>query len=260
MDDERQPVTTRADDELYARGIATALAAWERFAAVAEGAEVLRLDGVTAAVFPRGAEREVYNNAVLDRGLTDGGHDRALDAMEAAYTDVGVGRFAAWVHEDDHRACAALRDRGYAVTETTRAMARRLDDGWPAGPAIATPRGTWPDHVALIDLRRGFLDGIDATQFHVLVADHDGRPAATALAFDHRGDCGIYNVSTRPSARRRGLATALTVRQLRDARARGCVTASLQATPAAEALYAAAGFADLGRILEWGPPAGRPRP
>ena len=38
--------------------------------------------------------------------------------------------------------------------------------------------------------------------------------------------------------------TALTAVQLHDARARGCETASLQATPMAEHLYAAAGFRD----------------
>lgn len=48
----------------------------------------------------------------------------------------------------------------------------------------------------------------------------------------------------------RGLGTALTIQQFHDARARGCQTASLQTTPMAERLYAAAGFRDLGRILE----------
>ena len=54
-------------------------------------------------------------------------------------------------------------------------------------------------------------------------------------------------------ARRRGLGTALTALQLHDARARGCRTASVQATDVAERVYAAAGFRDLGRILEYVP-------
>ena len=80
-----------------------------------------------------------------------------------------------------------------------------------------------------------------------------GENVSTAIAFDFAGDCGIYNVGTLESARRRGLATALTAIHLHDARARGCRTASLQSTAMAERVYAAAGFRDLGRILEYVP-------
>ena len=73
------------------------------------------------------------------------------------------------------------------------------------------------------------------------------------MAFDHGGDCGIYNVGTLERARRRGLGTALTALQLHDALARGCRTASLQSTQMAERVYAAVGFRDLGRILEYVP-------
>jgi hypothetical protein len=38
-----------------------------------------------------------------------------------------------------------------------------------------------------------------------------------------------------------------------DAAARGCSTASLQSTEMAERVYAAVGFRDLGRILEYVP-------
>lgn len=66
---------------------------------------------------------------------------------------------------------------------------------------------------------------------------------------------GIYNVGTLEHARRRGLGTALTAAQVHDAHARGCRTASLQSTPMAERVYASVGFRDLGRILEYVPPA-----
>ena len=52
-------------------------------------------------------------------------------------------------------------------------------------------------------------------------------------------------------ARRRGLATALTVRQLYDGRERGCTTAGLQATEMAEGVYGSVGFRDLGRFIEY---------
>jgi len=73
------------------------------------------------------------------------------------------------------------------------------------------------------------------------------------MAFDHDGDCGVFNVATLEAARRRGLGTALTARHVHDAAARGCSTASLQSTAMAERVYAAVGFRDLGRILEYVP-------
>jgi predicted GNAT family acetyltransferase len=73
------------------------------------------------------------------------------------------------------------------------------------------------------------------------------------LAFDHDSDCGIYNVATLECARRRGLATALTARQVHDAFGRGCQTVSLQSTAMAERVYAGVGFRDLGRFFEYVP-------
>jgi predicted GNAT family acetyltransferase len=82
-----------------------------------------------------------------------------------------------------------------------------------------------------------------------------GENVATAVALDHDGDCGVFNMSTVEAARRRGLASALTIRHVHDAARRGCWTATLQSTPMAERVYAAAGFRDPGRILEYVPTA-----
>ena len=98
-----------------------------------------------------------------------------------------------------------------------------------------------------------FLGGADPGAYHVLVARLDGENVASAMAFDHGSDCGIYNVGTLEHARRRGLGTALTALHVHDALARGCQTASLQSTETAERVYAAVGFRDLGRILEYVP-------
>jgi predicted GNAT family acetyltransferase len=45
----------------------------------------------------------------------------------------------------------------------------------------------------------------------------------------------------------------MTALHVHDALARGCLTASLQSTVMAERVYAAVGFRDLGRILEFVP-------
>jgi GNAT superfamily N-acetyltransferase len=67
-------------------------------------------------------------------------------------------------------------------------------------------------------------------------------------------DANVSFVATRSTARRRGLATAVTAAALSDARDRGSTTASLQATQMAEQLYAGLGFKPVARWQEWLPP------
>jgi len=232
--------------DLYEIGSATLLASWEAYARGARDATLIRAPGVAAAVFPHLPERAVYNNALLEPGAD-------LDAMEAAYAAAGVERFAAWVHETDGALRADLEARGYTLDTTTRAMGMALDDFHVAPPELELDPPEWPAYVAWLErvgVPEGLLAGVDPREFHLLIAR--GAPA-TALAFDCGDDCGIYNVGTLEPARRRGLGTALTARLLHDAKARGRRTASLQATAMAERLYAALGFRDLGRILEFVP-------
>jgi GNAT superfamily N-acetyltransferase len=246
-------MTALTDTDLYARGCETLLASWEEYARGATGAALRRLPGVAAAVFPNEPERAVYNNAVVERGLAASGRAEALDAMEHAYTAAGVPHFAAWAHETDAGLRGDLERRGYTVAETTRAMVMALDDIRLPRPGLDLGTADWPEYLASQDLPPDFLKAADHAAFHVLVARVDGEVVAAALAYDFDGDCGIFNVGTVARARRRGLGTALTTAQLYAARDRGCRTASLQSTPMAERVYAAAGFRDLGRIIEYAP-------
>jgi GNAT superfamily N-acetyltransferase len=242
--------------ELYLRGSATLLASWEAYAAGATAAAVHRLPGVAAAVFPAEPERAVYNNALLERDLGATERAGALDAMEAVYAAAGVARFAAWVHESDQPMRAALERRGYTLDTTTRAMGMELDDiALPRPQADLGPAG-WSEYLTMEDLPPEFLRTADHAAFHLLAARAGGELVAAALAYDFGGDCGIYNVGTVAKARRQGLGTALTAAQVHDARDRGCRTASLQSTQMAERVYAAVGFRDLGRILEYVPADG----
>jgi ribosomal protein S18 acetylase RimI-like enzyme len=234
-------------------GIATLIASWESYARGTRDAEVLRLPGVVAAVFPNPPERDIYNNALLRRDLAAAKRTAALDAMEAAYAAAGVTRFAAGVHESDAAMRRDLERSGYTLETSTRAMGMTLSDLRLPRPEIELSSLDWPEYLRLFGLPAGLLANADHSAFHLLVARLDGEDVATALAFDHDGDCGIYNVTTLEHARRRGLGTALTLLQLHDALARGCQTASLQSTPVAERLYTALGFHDLGRILEYIP-------
>jgi ribosomal protein S18 acetylase RimI-like enzyme len=254
------------DDELYIRGSQTLLASWAQYARGAAGAAVQRLSGVAAAVFPMQPERAVYNNALLDRGLGRTECAAAVDAMATAYRSAGVDRYAAWVHESDEAMRAELSGRGYVIAESTLAMGMSLEASSTTGadervaaltlPDVGIGPLDWPEYLEYLEIvgaPAGLLSGADPGAFHSLVARRDDENVATAIAFDHRGDCGIYNTSTLETARRQGLGTALTARHVHDAAARGCSTASLQSTAIAERLYAAVGFRDLGRILEYVP-------
>jgi hypothetical protein len=244
------------DNDLYRRGAATLVASWEEYARGAAGAALRRLSGVAAAVFPSGPERSVYNNALLGRDLGPAERAEAIDALEIVYRAAGVDRFAAWVHESDQGMRAELSARGYTIAETTRAMGIPLDGGSLGVPDAELETPAWEHYLAYLQaagVPAGLLGGADPRAFHLLAARVGGELVASALAFDYDGDCGVFNMSTIEVARRRGLATALTARHLHDAAGRGCSTASLQATGMAERVYAAAGFRDLGRILEYVP-------
>jgi GNAT superfamily N-acetyltransferase len=246
------------DTDLYTRGAATLLASWEEYARGAAGAALERLDGVAAAVFPHEPERSVYNNALLDRDLGPDDRESAIEAMEAAYGAAGVDRYAAWVHETDAGMRAELCGRGYTVAETTRWMGMSLENFSRTFGEHPFVRPKWPEHLQYLEndgVPQGLLSGADPSRFHLLMARLAGENIATAMAFDHDRDCGVFNVSTLEHARRRGLGTALTARLLHDARERGCSTASLQSTAMAERVYAAVGFRELGTILEYVPQA-----
>lgn len=244
------------DAELYQRGIATLIAAWEAYAHCAGDASVQRYPGVSTAVFPCEPERGIYNNAILDRRLDDAERAQALKTMQAAYAAAGVDRFAAWVHDADFAMRCDLERVGYTLNETTRAMGMPLDDIRVPQPELDLRPLDWSDYLRVFDLPAGLLARGNREGLHVVVAFSEDQPVSSALTFDRGSDCGIYNVGTLESARRRGLATALTAHALHQARVRGCNTASLQSTPMAERVYASVGFRNLGRLLEYVPPRG----
>jgi ribosomal protein S18 acetylase RimI-like enzyme len=241
------------DDDLYERGMRTAAACWEVLARGSSGVEIHGLPHVSVAVFPDEPERSIYNNAILGRGLAPAERAAALDAMEALYTAAGISLFAAWVHETDRGMRDELTRRGYAVDTTTRAMGMPLDDVSLPRPRIELAPPTWREHLRLIGVSSALLRDLDPAALHLLVAQCGGESVATAFGFDHDGDCGIYNLGTLPQWRRRGFGTVVTSTLVHEAVARGCRSASLQSTPTAERMYAALGFRDLGRIIEYVP-------
>ena len=76
--------------DLYQRGIATLIGSWEAYARCAAGGSVRSSGGFTAAIFPCGPERDVYNNAVLARDLEAGALQQPRNAL--TQQDVIVGK------------------------------------------------------------------------------------------------------------------------------------------------------------------------
>jgi ribosomal protein S18 acetylase RimI-like enzyme len=240
------------DLDLYERGIRTAVACWTAYARTIAGGAVHRLPGADVAVFTDGPERDVFNNAVLGHGLAAPERRATVNAMTATYAAAGVTAYAAWVHESDDAMLAELAARGFTHEETTWAMGRAVDPA-PARDARVTP-AEWDVYTRVLDLPPGLLQDADPADFHLLVGSVEGDSVATGMAYDHDGDCGIFNVVTRERARRRGLGSAVVAGLLADAADRGCRTSTLQSTEMARRVYVAQGFRDLGRILELSPP------
>jgi ribosomal protein S18 acetylase RimI-like enzyme len=246
-------VPSASGDAFYGRMLATLVGCWTRIAEGADGAAIERVDGGTAAVFPAGPERLFYNNAVLDRRLGESAATEAAAAIVAVYEQAGVDRYAIWTHESEPAGIAEMVDRGFHVDTSTRAMAMPLEEIAVSYPQAELGPADWSEYLRIIEVPEGTLAGVDRAAFHVLIARHDGENVAAVMAYDHDGDCGIFNLGTLVQARRRGLGTALTAISLHRARERGCRTASLQSTKAAEGIYAAVGFRDLGRFIEYVP-------
>jgi GNAT superfamily N-acetyltransferase len=250
---QRDVVPAIGKDALFRRNVATLLASWEAYASTSPTAEVHRLDGVVAAVFPDGPEGDIYNNAVLEFGLSARDRAAALDAMASVYAAAGVSTFAAWVPEADEALRQDVEARGYEFDSSTCVMSMSLGAITTPRPELDDDRVAWDEYLRVFELAPDLLAGVDHEQFHLRGARLDGDVVSAAWAFDHDGDCGIFNVGTVPPARRRGLGAAVTALQLYEGRDRGCWTASLQATPIAERVYRAVGFRDLGRFLEYVP-------
>jgi ribosomal protein S18 acetylase RimI-like enzyme len=249
---------TPTESDSYLRAAATLLASWEVDAHGAAGAELVRADAFAAGVFPNGPERDVFNNVLIRRGLGRVERGQAIDDLRSVYSKAGIDRFAAWAHDSDSQLRAELLARGFKLEESSRLMAMSLEGIELQPGEIEVERFDWQRYLAYLrseGLPEGLLSGVDPDAYHVFGIRVGGTDAATAIAFDHDGDCGIFNMGTLEPFRRRGLGTALLTRHLQEGAERGCSTASLQATPIAEGVYRSVGFQDLGHFFEYVPAA-----
>jgi len=83
---------------------------------------------------------------------------------------------------------------------------------------------------------------------HSYLAVLDGQPVATSQLFIGAGVAGIYNVTTSPEARGRGMGRAVTHAALAEARRQGYGVSILQASDLGHPVYRRLGFRDFGRL------------
>ena len=87
--------------------------------------------------------------------------------------------------------------------------------------------------------------GVDETlPWQYFVGRLNGEPVATSEIFLSAGVAAVHQVVTMPSARRRGIGTAMTLKVLSEARDRGYRVGVLTASPAGQGVYRRIGFAE----------------
>jgi GNAT superfamily N-acetyltransferase len=217
----------------------------------------IELPGVEASVMPSAPERSVINCVVYEDPERLA---QSLDTLADGYERAGVRAWTVWVPLGESAATEALGRAGHARDGSPRAMVLDLQafDREPDPSLALAERPTFKEVGRLNDLAYGLsgdferaLDGVRTDAFGVYVALAGGEPACSVVTCDVDGDCGVYVVATAPAAQGRGLASAVMTRALVDARERGCVTSSLQATARGRGVYARLGYEDRGALEMW---------
>lgn len=216
---------------------------------------VIEADGVFAVVTPAVPERSVFNSVLF---ASPDALRASYDRLAAAYAEHGCA-WTVWVPEDQVEAAAFLESAGHHLDAEPRCMGLELEElVEPGGGEVKIVAGGDVATLATLNDRAygyrdgTFLEGIGPdSDLIVYLAELDGKEVAGVAACDVEGDCSIWCVATLSEARGRGLSTALMQRALRDARERGCLTSTLQATKLGAPVYERVGYRDFGALQMW---------
>ncbi len=187
----------------------------------------------------------------------------ALGPLEAFFRGHGIPAWRVSVPDADAAAARLLADAGYQPGDGVPVMAFPLEG--VSEPQALPPPGlplerpsSLAELIALneeaFEERMAHLDDWGARvapPVHALQLREAGRTLAAGLCVDTADVTGVYLVATASAARRRGLASALMGGLLREAKARGCVAAVLQATPQGHGVYRRLGFRDVDTWTSW---------
>lgn len=238
---------------------AGAPAFWRALTAGAPGASVIERDGgLVAAIMPGSPRRSVMNGVFYEDGRA---LLRAWDELDAAYRDAGVDAWTVWVLPGDRRTAAGLRDAGHVLDATPAAMGGVLAemDLAARGDAEVVRSEDW---AAMARLNAAAYDtpeedwisalGGQTEELGVVYAIGDpADPDASAFISSHAGNAEVCFVATKAERRGRGLASELLRHALREARAAGCETTTLEATKLGQPVYERMDFRVLGELQMW---------
>jgi ribosomal protein S18 acetylase RimI-like enzyme len=252
-------ISAPGDRELRRRQAGSQRAFYRMLAAASPDARLFELQGVQATIVPVRPWFSVFNSVLYEdvRAL-----QTRLPIVAEQYERAGVGAWTVWVPPGDQRAKEVLKAAGHLRDSTPLLMAAPISaiDLQSRIQLDLLERPTWNDVACCNDRAHGVLEPwsmaavfqqADDPDSHLYAAACDGKVASALIAREHQGDCYFWFVATRPDAQRRGLASELMRRALREARSRGCKTTTLESTRAGEPVYARLGYAALGRYEMW---------
>ena len=251
--------TNQQDRDLCRRQAASQRAFYRMLAAASPEARLFELHGVQATIVPVRPWFSVFNSVLYEdaRSLQE-----ALPIVAEEYERAGVGAWTVWVPPNDRKAKDVLKAAGHLCDSTPMLMAAPISaiDLQSRIQLDVLERPTWDDVARCNDRAHGVLEPwsmaavlerAEDPDSHLYALACEGSVASALIAREHNGDCYFWFVATAPEAQRRGLASELMRRALRDAQSRGCDTTTLESTKAGEAVYARLGYAALGRFEMW---------
>jgi GNAT superfamily N-acetyltransferase len=206
--------------------------------------------GVLAVVSPDSPDRSIVNAVAYESAEAV---VEQLDAITTLYDDAGVRAWTVWVKPGDRALAEALSARGHVLDATPEAMAAELAwldlDGGDVGEPV-----DWAALVALNEAAYGVPEGSFApiAALPPDAASLVGVPGRAVVGIHDAGDDAyVIFVATHPDAQRQGLGTALMKQALRQARERGCVTTTLEASPKGRPVYERLGYRSFGTLEMW---------
>lgn len=248
-----------ATGDLLARNRRFIAAEIELFGRSADGAGLLPLPGVVAAVNPATPDRSLFNWCIAESGdalLT------ALDELLRRYSEAGVRAWGVWLDGDDERTARELVARGHAADGRPVMMGAALSELTlpPLGDLRWSEVGELAAVATINDAAYGFpppafhaaLRRLPDPSYRAYLAFEGERAVSSVVTWDSPdGDCGITAVATLPELGRRGLATRLLAAALGAARGRGAKTTTLQASTKGGPVYERLGYRNLGFMSLW---------
>ena len=223
-------------------------------AGAAQDSSLYDRDGILAAIVPSAPRQPIANMASYD---TTAGLIAGLDGLTDAYRSAGVRKWTIWVPGWDTDAMAALTTRGFHNAARLPAILldlatfKPMDYSGLSYDDIGTMTTLGRINEAAHDGGEGLAAALslvpDDVDVRLYEAQEDGVPVAVVVAIDNPGadgkkDCGVYFGATDPKAAGNRFGRMLLTAALVDARARGCATASGQASIVGGPIWAKLGF------------------